>query len=229
MILCAIFLVCALFYLLFSCSDTFEPEADLVGFDYFPLEIGDFRTYQVNQITFSLLEDPDTSEFQLKESIVDTFSTGDQLHYVLHRSTRLSPSDKWNLDSVWTSRKTENHAIVVENNIPLVKMVFPVRLNRVWDGNIFNALPPDDYEITEIGEGFQTPAGAFSDVMTIFENNDPDSLIFQDIRQVVYAREIGLIYKRLSILDFCNTEPECLGILESGMKFEQVLIEYGKE
>ena len=108
-------------------------------------------------------------------------------------------------------------------------MVFPIRINKVWDGNLFNASPQDEYEITEIGGTLATPAGTFADNLTVFENNYPDTLIFQDVRQSVYALNVGLIYKNLSILDFCNSDPSCLGNLEFGIKFEQILTDYGRE
>ncbi len=223
------YFVCALAWILISCSDTKLPEPNQIGFSYFPLEIGDFRSYQVSKITYSLFAATDTSNYQLKQLVVDTFSTLNQINYVLHRFSREKSSDSWQLDSVWTTRRTQNHAIVVENNIPFVKMVFPVRQDKIWDGNLFNALPIDEYQVTEIGGTLETPAGTFVDNLTIFENYDPDTLIFQDIRQSVYASNIGLVYKYSNILDFCNTTPGCLGTLEFGTKFEQVLIDYGEE
>jgi hypothetical protein len=219
--------VCVIGWILFSCSDTLEPGK--IGFNYFPLEIGDYRIYQVQRIEYSLFATTDTAHYQLKELVVDTFSTQSELNYILHRFKRDLSTDKWQLDSVWTSRRTQNHAIVVENNIPFVKMVFPIRLDKVWDGNLFNASPPDEYQITEIGGSLETPAGTFVDNLTVFENNEPDTLIFQDIRQSIYALNVGLIYKNSSILDFCNTDPDCLGTLEFGIKFDQVLTDYGKE
>lgn len=206
-----------------------EPDPELVGYNYFPLEIGNYRTYNIEKITFSLLAPTDTARYQLKELVADTFRTSNEVNYILHRFTRTTAEDSWQLDSVWNARRTENHAITVENNVPFVKIVFPVRQNKTWDGNLFNVMPIDEYEITEIGGFADTPAGRFPDVMTVFENNDPDSLIFQDIRQSVYAQNVGLIYEKSSILNFCNTDPDCLGTLESGIKLEQVLVEYGKE
>lgn len=219
--------ICVIGWILFSCSDTLEPGK--IGFNYFPLEIDDYRIYQVQRIEYSLFATTDTAHYQLKELVVDTFSTQSELNYILHRFKRDLSTDKWQLDSVWTSRRTQNHAIVVENNIPFVKMVFPIRLDKVWDGNLFNASPPDEYQITEIGGSLETPAGTFVDNLTVFENNEPDTLIFQDIRQSIYALNVGLIYKNSSILDFCNTDPDCLGTLEFGIKFDQVLTDYGKE
>lgn len=221
--------VCAFALTLIGCSETLAPDPDKVGFNYFPLEIGEFRIYQVQKIEYSLFVPTDTANYQLKEQVVDTFSTQNEINYILHRFSRDSSTDNWQLDSVWTARRTQNHAIVVENNIPFVKMVFPISLNKVWDGNLFNASPPDEYQITDIGRSLETPAGTFVNNLTIFENNDPDTLIFQDIRQSIYALNVGLVYKNSSILDFCNTEPGCLGTLEFGTKFEQILTDYGKE
>ena len=223
------FIICICTWMLCSCSESLPPQPELVGFNYFPLEIGDFRTYDVEKIEYSLFFPTDTSRYQLKQVVVDTFLTQNEVNFVLHRFSRGTSSDNWSLDSVWTSRRTQNHAIVVENNVPFVKIVFPIDINKKWNGNLFNTSPVDEYEITEIGGSIDTPAGTFFDNLTIFENDDPDTLIFQDIRTSVYAQDVGLVYKYHSILDFCNTDPDCLGNLEFGTKFEQILIEYGKE
>jgi len=212
-----------------ACNESQEPDPLATGQRYFPLEIGDYRTYQVNRITFSTLNPTDTATYQLKEVVADSFHVQQDPVFVLHRFSRDTTEDSWQLDSVWTARRDQNHAIVVENNIPFVKIVFPIRLDKIWDGNLFNTLPEDEYQITEMDGQLEVPAGDFTSLLTIFENNDPDTLIAQDIRQSVYAPEIGLIYKKSSILNYCNTDPDCLGMLEFGTKFEQTLIEYGKE
>jgi hypothetical protein len=222
-------LFCLLGGLLCCCSETIDPDPSLVGYNYFPLEIGFYRTYQVNEITISLLEPTDTSRYQRRALVADTFHTQNETNYVLHLFSRKTDLDSWNLDSVWTARRTETHAVVVENNVPFLKLVFPVREDKTWDGNLFNALPEDEYEITDIGGGFDTPAGRFEDLLTVFENDNPDTLIFQDIRKAIYAPNVGLIYQKSSILNYCNTDPGCLGTLESGKQFDQILIDFGYE
>lgn len=224
-----LFLIGLLISLISCTSDTLEPDPQKVGFSYFPLQVGDFRIYQIHKEHFSIFAESDTTDYQLKELVADSFATQNEITFVLHRLSREQEQDPWQLDSVWTARRTANHAIVVENNIPFAKLVFPVAVNKTWDGNVFNTRLPDNYEITAVNTSFETPAGPFGNTLTVFENNDPDSLIFQDIRQVVYALDVGLIYKFSSILDFCNTSPECLGNLETGTVFEQLLIEYGEE
>ena len=210
-------------------SETIPPDPVAVGFSYFPLRVGDFRIYQVHQEEFSIFAENDTFDYQLRELVVDSFATQEEFTYVLHRFSRADENQPWELDSVWTTRRTANHAVVVESNVPFAKLVFPVELNKVWDGNIFNTRPVDEYEITEVAGTMETPAGIFGNTLTVFENDEPDSLIFEDVRQAVYAQDVGLIYRFSSILDFCNTDPSCLGNLEFGTKIEQILIEYGKE
>ena len=224
------FIVLILTIICWSCDrDTLPPDLDAVGITYFPLAVGDFRVYQVHQEEFNIFSESDTFDYQLKELVADSFATQDQISYILHRFSRDTAEDPWVLDSVWTARRTANHAIVVENNIPFAKLVFPTNLNRVWDGNIFNTRQPDEYQITEVDGSVETPAGTFSQTLTVFENNEPDTLIFQDIRKAIYAPRVGLISRSSSILDFCNTNPECLGTLEIGTNIELTLIEYGKE
>jgi len=219
-----------IFFVLCGCDrDTVAPDLTSVGFAYFPLEVGDFRVYEVHQEEFSIFAESDTFDYQLKELVADSFATQDQITYVLHRFSRDTADDPWELDSVWTARRTANHAIVVENNIALAKLIFPATLNRIWDSNVFNTRPPDEFEITEIDGTLQTPAGTFDRTLTVFENNEPDTLIFQDIRKAIYAPGIGLISRSSSILDFCNTDPACLGTLEFGTNIDLTLIEYGKE
>lgn len=218
-----------LFFMLSCISDTLEPDPEKVGFSYFPLQVGDYRVYDIHQENFSVFGESDTLDFQLRELVADSFATQNQVSYVLHRFSRDKSEDPWQLDSVWTARRTTNHAVVVENNIPFAKLVFPVALHKTWDGNVFNTRPRDDYEITAINSPFQTSGGTFDNTLTVFEHNEPDSLIFQDSRQAVYGLNVGLIYKKSIILDFCNTSPECLGTLETGTVFEQILLEYGKE
>lgn len=214
---------------LLACTDTLPPDPGGVGFTYFPLRVGDFRIYQVHREQFSIFAESDTVDFQIKELVVDSFPAQNEFTYVLHRFSRSDESQSWELDSVWTARRTANHAVMVENNVPFARIVFPVEQDKVWDGNIFNSLSPDEYQITETQGNMQTIAGSFANTLTVTENNEPDTLIFQDIRTAVYARDIGLIYRFSSILDFCNSEPSCLGTLEFGTKIEQTLIEYGRE
>ncbi len=215
--------------LLQSCSsDSIEPDTSRVGFDYFPLETGLFRIYDVEDITFSVLGN-DTANFQLKEQVVDSFQNqnGD-FTFILHRFSRADDSQPWGLDSVWTARRTPWQAIVVENNVPFIKLSFPIKLDSVWDGNALNIGEKDEYFITEL---FGSITVNEQELVTIKVNQEEqEDIIAKNTRNETYGKDVGLVAKNKVAIEFCN-ETDCFGqqIIERGSSLKLTLIEFGKE
>lgn len=210
---------------LVACEDPPNRLDTDIGLDYFPLEIGNFKTYDVLNINI----EKDTINFQLKEVVVDSFALGEgETAFVLHRFSRQQQNLPWDLDSVWTARISRRYAVVVENNIPIAKVHFPISEGLTWDGNSFNSASEAIFEVKSVDQPFQVESQLFNRSLEIIEKNEFDTLIFKDIQQAVYAREVGLIYKRKERIDFCRF-VECLGEIESGTIFEQKLVEHGQE
>ena len=125
--------ILVVFFLLGCSEEPLPPQTERVGFDFFPLQTGLFRTYEVEQVEFSVITS-DTSRFQLQEVVVDSFLNAENDYsYILHRLTRADEGSEWQLDSVWTTRRTSTLAVVVENNISIIKLVFPVAADKEWD------------------------------------------------------------------------------------------------
>ncbi len=205
------------------------PQTDRVGFDFFPLEQGLFRIYDVEQIDFTLISS-DTNHFQLKEAVVDSFLNVESAYtYILHRLTRDNDSVEWSLDSVWTTRKTSSFAVVVENNVPIIKLVFPIVNDKKWDGNSLNNKTEEPFRITDISVPLVLPDTSFTQTVAVVQS-DKDNLIIQDERREVYVKGIGLAHKDFVVLNFCARD-DCLGqgIIESGQILRFNLIEHGKE
>ncbi|MGI9542128.1 MAG: hypothetical protein ACR2MX_02650 [Cyclobacteriaceae bacterium] len=218
-------LICFLLSVLMACEDPPNRLDPDIGLDFFPLEIGDFRVYNVETINI----DKDTTNYQLKEVVADSFAIGQgETAFVLHRFTREQENLPWDLDSVWTARLSGRYAVVVENNIPFAKVHFPVAEGLTWDGNSFNSAPEAIYEVKSLDQPFQVEDQSFNRSLEINEKDVFDTLIFRDVQKAVYAREIGLIYIRKERIDFCRF-VECLGEIESGTIVEQKLVDYGQE
>jgi hypothetical protein len=66
--------------------------------------------------------------------------------------------------------------------------------------------------------------------LRVKHQDNPDVIVMTDIRNEIYAANIGLIYKESIILYYC-TENNCLGdtIIERGSRYSQELIGYGKD
>jgi hypothetical protein len=217
--------------LLFSaCSKLAEVHPDQLGYDYFPLETGQYLQYDVTDMTYSLSDAPQAVHYQVKEVVKEEFTdlTGKE-SYRIERSIRNQVADPWELDSVWTAQRTSINAIRVESNVPFVKLVFPLREKVKWNGNAFNNREEEEYQIKNLSKRYSVSGQDFDETLTVWQSTD-SSLVSQDKRMEVYARNIGLIYQEKVIVQFCSNS-DCLGKgqIDFGVKHIQKIIGYGKE
>ncbi len=242
-----------------GCSRQIEPNFDDFGYNYFPLNVGDFRVYQVEQITFRGIDvGTDSLDFQLREHVVDSFiNQAGGVSYKVERSTRLLPTDPWVLDSVWTARRDEVRAVSTENNTPFIKLVFPISEGKTWDGNKLNNAPCtndlglsdslycDAYEMVSIRENFELDTMVFENTITVIQQDSRDPLFItsDDVRKEVYQLDVGLVYKESFVVNYVqcavgadnscclngDLNPTCVTTVDRGLVLKQVLIDSGVE
>ena len=58
--------------LISSCNKTIEPDLSDFGYEYFPIEIGQYRTYYSMRIDYNLDGSIDTTQYLTKEIVEDT-------------------------------------------------------------------------------------------------------------------------------------------------------------
>lgn len=214
-----------------SASDE-EPEPPLdpdLGKSYFFLEEGKYREYNVYEIRYYAVDISDTFEYQIREEVGEPFlNPSGQASHLVNRFIRDDPSQTWELDSVWTARIEGDKAISVENNVPLVKMVFPADTKRRWDGNLLNSRQATTQRYVDFNSNFTVGLNTFLETAEIEINNDQDGITFRDIRREVYRDSIGLIYKYYDEVKLCS-RPECLGqqLVESGRFYREELYAHG--
>lgn len=232
-----------LFFLLWvvlaSCQSEVLPPQDLrLGLDFYPLETGRYAEYEVEVINYTVVNEPDTQRYLLREVVADSFpGQGGEVIFRLERFTRTANVDQWSLDSVWTARSSSQRVVVVENNVPLVKLVFPFRAGLTWDANALNSREEDSYELVAtpqvLKDEIESPldSSAFDNLLTVIQEQSQDTIITRVEASETYAQDLGLVYKKSLRLQYCNSEPACigLGLLESGRIYRQTLIAYGKE
>ncbi len=224
---------------LWSCeSETIPPQYSALGVDYFPMEVGRYAVYQIEDIQYTLVAEPDTQRYQLKEFVADSFpGQGGEVIYRLERFSRASETDTWNLDSVWTARKNNQRVVVVENNIPVIKLVFPIEYGQRWDANALNSREEKQYELRNTEQVLLTEIDSpldsmlMENMLTVIQQESQDTIINRVQVSETYVEKLGLYYKKSLSLHYCASAPECigLGILESGRIYRQTLIAYGHE
>jgi len=221
-------------FLFSGCESKYlEPDEEMLGFSYFPLTIGSFRIYEVMDIKYTIQNTKDSTFYYLKEVVKDSFinQEGHLSHY-LYRFTRTSDTLPWDQIPVyiWITRKTDTNLIVYEENVPFVKLTFPVKSGLSWNGNALNTLDPLDYYYSEPDLSLLSSYIPENHLIQVVQNNFDDLIIRRDVRNEIYAENIGLVYKESNVLEYCQ-DLICRGqqIIESGTEYRQTLVEYGKE
>lgn len=225
-------LCCSLLFplLLASCNSTVEPEELEPGYAYFPLSPGAYVDYNALLITFSPDGRSDTSRYLLREQTGSPDTINGDVIYPLYRYSRADSLSAWQLDSVWTQRRSTAQAIRTENNEALVKLVFPVAEGKSWDAHVYSFRESEMHRMEGIGEPLGLNGLDFASTLVVAQSELNDPITGQDLRSEVYAQNVGLIRRESRILEYC-TDPECLGLqeIESGRIFEISVIAYGNE
>jgi hypothetical protein len=192
-----------------ACQKTAGPQQP--NYDYFPLETGLYRIYNVTEQRFFLNGAPTTQTYQLREVITDShLDLANGTAFRIERYRRGSEKDAWQADSVSSVRISDDQLIKTDNNISYIKLVFPVSEQIQWNGNAYNSLGKDDYLIRNTNQPLNVLNQVFAETATVIQQND-STLVNQDKRLEVYARNVGLIYKEKIQLQFCSSSPSCVG------------------
>jgi hypothetical protein len=195
------------------------------GYNYAPLNVGDYFIYQIDSIYYDdFANRVDTFHFQLKEVIDSSYELlGGETGYRIERFQRNNSNQNWKIKNVWVAYKTVNQFIRVEENQPIVQLIFPVEEDLKWDINYKNTLDPVIAEITKVQSNFNNGALSFDSTITVV-TQDEENLIEKRYKATNYSRNYGLVYRKLQDL-----RTEVNGKIVRGVDYTFYLIEKGKE
>lgn len=206
-----------------------KPRPLASGTEYFPLSKGQYQIYSVQEVHYLSGSEPLTLNYELMSVVADSFPSPDgQYIYVIHRSTRENASTAWQALDTWSVRKEDSRVTVSEGNTPFVKMIFPVREGTRWNGNTFNTLGDDEYELKSAGQPLEVNGMTFEKTATVEQERNEDLIVFRDVRSEVYAFGVGLVKKEIIQFHYC-TDDACLGqqVIDEGIEMKMDIKEYG--
>lgn len=213
-----------------SCNESELPvDTDRLGLHYFPLEVGNYRIYDVVETKYTVLETT-TSNYELKESVADSiYNSGGNLQYIIHRSTRANDTEAWQLDSIWTAQKSTQIAVLTENNVPFVKLSFPISHELEWDGNSQNTLASELYWYNTELPDTTLHEVLYQDVVKVVQNDSGEDFLGFDNKYEIYAPHVGMILKESVVLKYCQTDCATEKEIQSGRDLVMTLKAYGKD
>ena len=228
--------------LLISCVENTENyQIDKSDYNFFPLKNGLSLTYQVDSLIY---DNNGTIKLSrniiLKRTVIDSFidNSGIKNYIIDENYTENGKEIKSQFVNVY---RTEDIAVENERNLKFIKLIFPITLGKTWEGNkLFDANntilniagePIKVYEnwlyrYSKMLDKYEVNGKEYSDVIEIIQT-DTDYKLEKRYSIEYYAKNIGLIYKKMMILntqkiDETNTPWELKA--EEGFIMEQKLI-----
>jgi hypothetical protein len=204
-----------------SCQQNTTVEPLEAGQAYYPLEVGKYITYQVDSVLFDPTDGRtvrDSSSSQIRETIVDTWMAEDGKEmYSIERAIYDTADMEWRVTDIYLTFADDLEAVRVEENLSFTKMTFPFREGQRWNGINFNPAlevfvadePIEMFKNWEsvlrtTNEPMQIGDFSFDNITTIELANDTNAIELRTGLEY-YAKNIGLVYRELYILDTQNT------------------------
>jgi hypothetical protein len=197
-------------------------------YSYYPINVGHELIYDVELITkddFSGVED--TMIFQLKEVVESTFhDIQGRPTQRIERYTRPTSNDPWSPQpvDVWTSNRTESWVEKKEENIPFVKLVFPINPSITWNGNVLNTIDDQTYRYQDLHQPISLGSMHFDSTLKVLQI-DEGSFIDTTYAEEKYANGVGLIYKQEIYVENDWSNPVQVGI-KSQRRYKQTLVSF---
>ncbi|TXK47661.1 hypothetical protein FVR03_08935 [Pontibacter qinzhouensis] len=235
----AFIMLSAIVALATGCTEKFvEPDPTAAGLEYYPVEVGDFRIYEVTDIKFRN-NIGDTTRFLLRER-VDTsfFDQTNTLNYKIVRSVKANIASQWQDDSVLVVTKSDKFVTETKDNTKRIKFVFPIKNGKVWSADAFNAnldqnRSKEMYTFQEAGAPATVGGKSYNQTVTVIQGTPANNLVQLDDRKEVYANRIGLVYRLFNKVTYCNdsesnTCPFGKNYKLNGHERIKILQSYGK-
>lgn len=101
--------------------------------DYYPLALGSYRTYVVQDSTWSSAK-VTASQYQVRERVSEQFTDAAGLPaYRLVRSRRADASAAWTDDSVLVVQPLARALLLTRSNVRTVEMIYPPQAGKGWN------------------------------------------------------------------------------------------------
>lgn len=195
-----------------SCRNDREERATK-GTEYFPIKIGTVKIYDVDTINYNPFNlTVDTISHEIREEVVEMFVDAAQdTVYRVELSTYSTEKSMWIPFRSLLRKVKDNYAIEAMENVQEVKLLFPIAQyktkgsNYVWNTNMFNASEPVMVKYTSVFSSYFNGIRGFNDCVSV-KLNKPLTGRVNDVREEVYAKNVGLVYRFRDSTDNLNLD-----------------------
>ncbi|MEO8720549.1 MAG: hypothetical protein ABI297_08600 [Ginsengibacter sp.] len=185
--------------------------------DYFPLQVGNYISYDLDSTVFTNFGQNKTVRHYQAQYRVDaevTDNTG-RHGFTINRFLRNDSSQEWKIDNVFTVIPTKNSIELIQDNLRFIKLMSPIKNDFSWKGNSYLPFDPYrsyvfanpafmedwDYIYENVNSPSMIGSNNFDNTITVSEvddsTGDPNSTQYAEKTYSIekYAKGVGLIYK----------------------------------
>lgn len=219
------------FGFLHSCKNDTVVPAD-AGYNYFPVNVGHYCVYDVDSVVYDDFEhDTDYYHYQIKEVLESVYSDNEGREAIrVERYKRSNDTLPWVISRVWTFCRTQTTAEKIEENERFIRLTFPVRKDKQWNGNAFNTIGEWKYKYTSVDDPFMLNNLSFDSTLLVVQKNE-SNLLNHRYYEERYAKKVGMIEK--NVIDVYD-DTLIIGVpvinrIYGGVQYSIKLTEWGQQ
>lgn len=160
-----------------SCKKEDKKVTVNLGYIYFPTNVGHYIIYDVDSINKDCFTGVLTKGYyQIKEIIESLFyDNANRPTLRIERYRKDSTNHpEWTIYNVCTANLTATTEERCENNVRYIKLVFPIKKGKNWNGNAMNTEREEDYQYIETNQPFTINNLAYDSVTTVQQADGVD-------------------------------------------------------
>jgi hypothetical protein len=209
--------------------------------DYYPLEVGTYRTYAVSDTVWSKgVATP--ANYQFREAVTEQFTdAAGQPAYRVLRARRVNSTAAWVDDSVLVVQHQAQAILMTRDNVRTIELIYPVRASKTWKKYAFTTYRADSVRAFDaaVEQPFTTPGAAPKTYATtvIARDQQPieanDGLLRRGGNLQIFAQGVGPVLRRRYAYETFYTVNSGASvitptIIQVGRSRLEVLIDSGK-
>ncbi|TVT42715.1 hypothetical protein FNT36_01065 [Hymenobacter setariae] len=209
--------------------------------DYYPLEVGTYRTYAVSDTVWSKgVATP--ANYQFREAVTEKFTdAAGQTAYRVLRARRVSSNQAWSDDSVLVVQQQVQSILMTRDNVRTIELIYPVRAGKTWKKYAFTTERADSVRAFDanVEQPFTTPGATPKTYATtvIARDQQPieanDGLLRRGGNLQVFAQGVGPVLRRRYAYETFYTTSNGASVItpaviQVGRSRLEVLIDSGK-
>jgi hypothetical protein len=215
-----VFLISATVFFLVACRADKE-ERVLKGSEYFPVKVGTVQYYTIDTIIFDAFAPSiDTIRHEIKEEVMEQLINGPgDTSYRIEHSLYDKDKLEWVPYMSFERKVSRESAIEKMDNREEVKLLFPISEYKTkgsaytWNLNMFNGRDPVIVKYASVSRPFSDISKSYNDCVVVKLNKPSVGLsLVNNVREEVYAKDIGLVYRFTDSTDFLMNIDNLSGI-----------------